>query len=616
MDSFLRLCRRFLFIVLPAAATGVFAEPAVILINHLGYERLGPKHAVVRGGADDRVGEFTVRDAASGAVVASGTARAVGAVDHWEDWRFWTLDFDALQADGEYTIECRDRDATLRSPAFRVQENLLERYTLANVVFYFKGERCSGALDRADEHMTFTGADLPPVDVHGGWLDASGDYGKHLSHLAFSTYHNPQQIPLVVYNLAKTYARLTERHDPNFTQDLKRIRDELLFGADFLVRMKRPDGSFFETIANVGPEKKPEDRRILPVRRTAYGDVPPRPAAQAGLPEQFDVSYRGGGGMAIAALALASQFPAEGEFPPQRYLQVAEDGFAYLEAHNLALTNDGRENIVDDYCALAAATELARATHREMYRVAAKRRAENLLGRLVTGQGPIDYWRADAGTRPFFHAADAGLPVVALLYYRDLADAPTRQHIDATLRRILEGELKLVDEVANPFGLARQYVQNKTGQRRTTFFYPHDSDSAPWWQGENARLASLAAAARLAAPVFADDPEFQRRLHAYATNQLDWILGLNPYDSCMLGGTGRNNPEYLFFHTYQYRNFPGGICNGITSSVDDPEHGIAFDWAKEVKGEDNTWRWGEQWLPHAAWYLLATALGDATSATH
>jgi hypothetical protein len=29
-----------------------------------------------------------------------------------------------------------------------------------------------------------------------------------------------------------------------------------------------------------------------------------------------------------------------------------------------------------------------------------------------------------------------------------------------------------------------------------------------------------------------------------------------------------------------------------------------------VTGADNDWRWGEQWLPHAAWYMLAVAVGD------
>jgi hypothetical protein len=589
-------------LVCPAAT----AEPPLVLTNHLGYERTGPKHAVIRGGADDHFTDFALKTYPEGRVVMQGKVSGGGPVDHWQDWRFWSLDFDALESEGDYLIECHDGDRLVRSWPFRVQDNLLERRTLGDVIFYFKGQRCSGALDRADRRMTFLGADRPPVDVHGGWYDASGDYGKHLSHLDYSTYHNPQQIPLVVYHLLKARDRLEQRGDVNFTQDRRRLLDEALFGADYLVRVKVPDGSFYETVANRGPAKKPEDRRITPMRRAAASS-PGTPAAIT-TPDPYEVSYRGGGGMAIAALALASRAPAEGEFSPADYLRAAEAAFVYLEAHNRELTNDGRENIVDDYCALAGAAELFRANPKPAYADAARRRADNLLGRLVTTDSPANYWRADDGTRPFFHAADAGLPVVTLLFYRELAPAAMQARIDATVRRVLEGELKLTAEVANPFGLARQYVQNKAGQRRTTFFYPHDGDSAPWWQGENARLGSLAAAARLAAPLFADDPAFQQKLRSYAAHQLDWILGLNPFDACMLGGSGHNNPEYIFYRTYQYRNFAGGICNGITAALDD-EHGIAFDWAAEVKTEDNDWRWGEQWLPHAAWYLLAVAEG-------
>ena len=151
-------------------------------------------------------------------------------------------------------------------------------------------------------------------------------------------------------------------------------------------------------------------------------------------------------------------------------------------------------------------------------------------------------------------------------------------------------------EVANPFGYARQLVQTTKGVRETRFFFPHDTETAPWWQGENARLGSLAFAARLAAAQFADDPAFADRLRRYAQDQLNWIVGENPFDVSMLGGTGRNNPEYLFFGSYEYTNAPGGIVNGITGGFRD-ERDIDFDLPHAVTGADHDWRWVEQWLP-------------------
>ena len=98
---------------------------------------------------------------------------------------------------------------------------------------------------------------MPPgqsgfVDVHGGWYDATGDYGIHLSHQNPTSYFNPQQVPLVVWSLLKSYRVLEARRNDDFSEYLRRMLDEGLFGADFLVRMKRPNGSFFESITGSG----------------------------------------------------------------------------------------------------------------------------------------------------------------------------------------------------------------------------------------------------------------------------------------------------------------------------------------------------------------------------
>ena len=104
------------------------------------------------------------------------------------------------------------------------------------------------------------------------------------------------------------------------------------------------------------------------------------------------------------------------------------------------------------------------------------------------------------------------MPVVALLNYFEIADKDVQAKILQTVRKSLEFELATTGEVPNPFGYARQLVQSTNGDRRTAFFFPHDTETAPWWQGENARLSSLASAARMAAEYFKDDPAFQSKL--------------------------------------------------------------------------------------------------------
>jgi hypothetical protein len=201
---------------------------------------------------------------------------------------------------------------------------------------------------------------------------------------------------------------------------------------------------------------------------------------------------------------------------------------------------------------------------------------------------------------------DAGLPVISLLTYFQIASPDAQSAVLNTVERSLSFELSVTSEVNNPFGYARQLVLSG-GKPRTAFFFPHDSEAAPWWQGENARLASLAAAARLAAPLYSAKPEFQSKLQSYAWDQLHWILGRNPFDTSMLSGSGHGDTAYMYFRSYKYTGAPGGIVNGITSAADN-EDGIAFNQGFAVTGKDEDWRWTEQWLPHASWYLYAVSL--------
>lgn len=581
-----------------------------VLVDHIGYESRSPKDALVLTSESEQPRQFQLVDATTGKIVVQADLRKAGGVAAWGG-TYWTAEFSSWQKPGRYEVRVQTAAGEVRSSVFAIDENILERNTLSDVIYYFKGQRSSGLMDQADRRLPLPEGQGGYVDVHGGWYDATGDYGIHLSHQNPSSYFNPQQVPLVAWSLLKSYVALKARGDDNFTEYGRRLLDEGLYGADFLVRMKRPGGSFFQTIVAPGPGKLPKDRAIgNPNWRTQIkkkAEDSSRTGVDAQGAHAFEASLRSGAGMAVAALALASTMEAEGEFPRAAYLTAAKDAFGFLADHNRELLNDGVENILDDYCALLAATELYRATREENYLRAADQRAASLMSRLTANGAFRDYWRADGGTRPFFHPSDAGLPVISLLEYASIATPEKQKQIRDVVRRSLQFEMKVTGEVNNPFGYARQLVRMGSGEVRTTFFFPHDTEAAPWWQGENARLASLAAAARQAAPLFSDDREFQSQLEKYAWNQLHWILGRNPFDASMLGGHGHGQAPYMFFKSWKYTNAPGGIVNGITAALDNPD-GIAWDQGYGNTGKDDDWRWTEQWLPHAAWYMYAIAL--------
>ncbi|WEM41935.1 glycoside hydrolase family 9 protein [Photobacterium sp. DA100] len=567
-----------------------------LLINHLGYEQFGHKQAVVQASSaiDTQYAELLCAN--SHQPIMQLPLVACGPVDQWHTGLTYTVDFSALNKCGDYLM----RVGEILSEPFAIAEGLLMTRTFSDVLHYFKSQRCGGKFDLADQAIPLLGTDTR-VDVRGGWYDASGDVSKYLSHLSFSNYFNPQQTPMVVWNMLTAFEKLAD--EQSFAAFSRvRLLEEALHGADFLLKMQSPQGFFYTTVFDKW--SKQTDQREICSYAHQSGDKS----------DDFQAGFRQGGGVAIAALAAASRilrsssaqhigYPAINR---DAYLKAAVQGYWHLIEYNTQYLNDGTENIIDEYCALLASVELFRAIGDEDFLIQARHWADRLAKRQCSDEQQQHFWSANHdGSRPYFHAAEAGLPVISLLQYLAIEpDSERRQRLGKVIANAVAFELNITHGVANPFGYPRQYTKPLNGQKAATFFIPHQNETGYWWQGENARLASLASMAFLAAGIPSCQP-LRPQLKAYGQRLLDWLLGLNPFDISMLDGHGRNNPDYL--PELGFFNARGGICNGITSGVDN-EHDIAFNPAPYHQDMLQNWRWGEQWIPHAAWYLLAVTL--------
>ncbi|HCG7134727.1 TPA: glycoside hydrolase family 9 protein [Vibrio parahaemolyticus] len=558
----------------------------LLLTNHIGYERLGPKKAIIQT-EQPHLSSYTAQliCATSEQTVATFAVEEQGKVANWHQGYFYLIDFSSFTDSGDYFLQVEDS----RSSSFTVGEHILLDQTLSDVIHYFKSQRCGGVFDQQDRQVPVLNANQT-VDVHGGWYDASGDVSKYLSHLSYANYLNPQQTPMVVWNILKGLSLLEGSEDiAAFTRT--RLIEEALFGADFLVRMQNEKGFFYMTVFDKW-SKDTAQREIC--------------AYETQLGHKFDdyqAGFRQGGGVAIAALAAASRLGVHGEYDQQKYRNAAENGYWHLKEHNTQYLNDGEENIIDEYCALLASVELFKATKETRYLEESRLWAQRLVARQMSDEQIQHFWSANQdGSRPYFHAAEAGLPVIALCEYLAIEDdsVPT-ESVKRIVNRACEFEIKISNKVTNPFGYPRQYVKGVNESKRDAFFVAHNNESGYWWQGENARLGSLATMAYLAQPHIASQ-KIQQQLSVFAQDALNWIVGLNPYDMCMLDGHGRNNPDYL--PQYGFFNSKGGVCNGITGGFEDEED-IAFNPPAQKDDMLQNWRWGEQWIPHGAWYLLA-----------
>jgi len=579
-----------------------------LLVDQLGYAPDAPRRAILQGSPDTDPGPVEVQDAESGRVVTTIAPERVGHVEDWKDWEYWTVDLSAVDPGGEYVLAVEDGDGErARSRRFEIGEDLLLEEPVSDVVRYFRAERCTGIYDRADREAPFVGDREDTVDVSGGWYDASGDVSKYLSHLSYANYWNPQQIPLVVWSLLEARDLVSPiqagRVDGSMTMEDSvgfDALEEARYGADYLVRCQDDAGYFYMTVFDQW-SSDPDEREVCAYE--GFGGT---------KTDGYEAGFRQGGGMAIAALARASRLDAGGEFTTATYMETAVEGFDHLSQHNEAYLDDGTENLLDDYTALLAATELAAAARdgdgvdAERFEAAADDRVRSILER----QTDDGWFRVADGDRPFFHASDEGLPIVALCRYLEVLEDPAAAaDVRVGLREYWEWQTSLTDDVVNPFGYARQYAMSADEDEPSgRFFVPHENETGYWWQGENARLGSMAAAAHRTRAVLDDDGLADRpdddgltdRLDAFARDQLHWLLGRNPYDTCMVEGVGNDPVPFI----EGIPNTPGGLVNGVTAGVDD-ESDIAFmPPAYADEGEYN-WRWTEQWIPHAAWFLVA-----------
>lgn len=576
-----------------------------ILVNHMGYSVGKPKKVVVQTDGQElkRLGFSILRQ--DGTRAYAGKLVSYGKVASWHTGSYYAGSFDSLDEEGVFTI----RIGASVSESFEITAHSATMRLMNAVTYYFKAQRDSGEWLLDDSALPFAGERDGIVDAHGGWYDATGDYGIHLSHLSHSTYYNPQQVPLSAYVFFAAADNLEASGNDWYSMLKRRMLDEGYWGADFLMRMRAPSGSFFRSIGRSNAFDAVLGTRNISFEYHGSSSQFSEKAATADSETVTDANYetsmRSGGGLAIAALAIAGRhfYPAR-DFDQEEYVLAAKESFRHLKEHNEVYTNDGRWNLVDWYCALLAAVELYRTTMEYEYLADARRYASLVISSAKPVQPGMRRLEFEGGL-PYFSAADEGLPVVALVLYSRIEGDRTRA--DEALQAaqdIMRWKIHLGASVSNPFGYP-VFEDLVDGGLRTKFFFPHQTTAAPWWQGDNARVASISVAARMVASI-TGDRTLRSDAVRLAEDCIDWILGQNPYDACMVEGYGRNNIAYFFKNRYDFISCPGGIVNGITSGLDD-EDDIEFVTKPNDRIDDN-WRWAEQWIPHATWFLYALSL--------
>jgi hypothetical protein len=109
----------------------------------------------------------------------------------------------------------------------------------------------------------------------------------------------------------------------------------------------------------------------------------------------------------------------------------------------------------------------------------------------------------------------------------------------------------------------------RLGDHWYRWFMPRKNEnpsSQDWWVGINAHLASNGAGLCRASRLLR-----QAELATLAQRQLDWIVGVNPFNASTISGVGSNQPP--LFVTREFKpstpEIPGGVMNGLGGTDED-----------------------------------------------
>lgn len=548
---------RRLFLLRSASATGALmllpsceakgAASSDVLVNHVGFAPTAGKACVLAGTA---AVACEVVHVASGCVVHQGTLQPRKG-DHGD---YLVGDFSAVRQPGDYAIRAGDA----RSGTFTIGGDVYLP-AVGNSISYFTAQRC-GASCHLDDGVRKDNEKR--LDVTGGWHDAC-DVRRW--------------VDATIYGMIGL-SRVLDALGPERV-DAQRIVDEMRWGNRYFLKMQDPagfvmyycggdDGNHF-TDNKIGTA---DDRRI---------QVDP-----AEMTAQFNF---------IAA--QAAMVRAARDADPD-YAKICEN--AAKKALSWCLAKRTPRKAATLGAAVLACVQLHRAPGGERFRELAANYLRALLALQVKGEG-FFLARADHPD-PSREIMDGNLPLLALCdaidQFRDHPDAAAwraalQSHVDH-----LVALSKLSAFGTIPFGL---YSGDDPGGARRfgDYFYRwfmkpageyRDDD---WWVGINAHLATHGVGL-LKAGKLLDRPE----LALLAQRQLDWILGVNPFNASTVTGAGSNQPKLYKTGAFTPPTplIPGGVMNGLGGTASD-----------EVCINPGSWNTCEYWTPMVAYTMWLMA---------
>lgn len=519
---------------------GLGAQDYDILDSQAGYHPRGSKRVIIRSrkpvGGDIR---WELFDTLRGRTHAEGFLKPTGR-DLWRRWT-WVADFTACEREGHYLLRVHMPDRVVESGPIRIWNGVYEHlaYLVAKYSYlqrcgveipgYHKPCHTNDALCRRTGQNERYGEVIEYRDVTGGWHDA-GDYNKWFHYYGY-----------VLEALALVHKRM-EPSRITYGHPIPDVVSEIFWGADFLLKVQNPDGSFIGPIHAWFTHEDPETGSKWNSQWAVFWERPHEDSGRGEVmnPRSRNYDYHGNDSPVqvldfATALAAAARC-ARGADDRRRwtYVNASLRSVGYLEGRSAPDISSHPYWVTLWY-------DLYRATDRADYRT----KAYALVPKILAQQAEDGSFGRPSGLKHPFH------PLTVLLELLiDEPDHPLRDEIIRATERKLEWLEPYT--IGEPYDLALQCVDDTP---------PGQVNSRTL--GRNAWIGNAAYVYALAGRVSGRREWLQK-----AESQIAWILGRNPHGVCQVVDAGRVHPgRYHGWPNWNENQLRGSLTGGIINGI-------------------------------------------------
>jgi len=553
-----------------------------LLINQVGYLPEAEKFCIAKGEVKR---DFEVIDLKTLEVVHKGVMQP----NQGDFGTYLKGVFSPLSNEGRYFI----KSGTLRSFPFEISNSIYQN-PMDLIVYYFSRQRCGPSTTgylapcHVDDGIRLDNG--KHQNVSGGWHDAS-DLRKWVGATIYG-----------MISLAKTY-ELQKGHNG------ERILDELMWGNRYFLNMQEPQGYIMSFIG--GDVKKHSDSNRWTDNEVGEegGEVDfVKPTAGKSQNDMLIFGSNDDRVIRTDPLDMTGQFNfITSEALMARITRDKDNVYslkclkAAINCFNWCTQTDRNTNPGTIGAGIQASIELYKTTNDARY----KDYAIEQVAKLKKLQAPINkdsfggfFFNSPTEKQPYKNISRGCLEFISLC---DLIQTfPAHKDVANWKDMISDYAYHYLRFISNknnfgivPFGL---YTDEDPGGNRKEGKYWYRYFMQPelsWWVGINANITSAGVGLVKAASILND-----QELAGLAQRQLDWVVGVNPFNSSTMVGVGHNHLKHFPGSSFLPRTpvIPGAVLNGIGGDHED----------QPIIG-DGWWQISEYWTPMVAYTLWLMA---------